>query len=244
MEARGKRRLPGLLLALLIGSALILVLRYQVFNVRNLHVRGLVNVPWQSVAQAAGLDKGLFYFTISEDKVRDSVNANRYLIFESMEKIFPNALSLKVTERRPFAFFTHLGVGYVLAQDGVVLEETRDLKVGDSLVKVNGLAVWGSQSLGIPPSSTDPAQAESLVILLKELDLWGFNTEVGTIDIAQSLSISMMTRDGYAINLGGIDNMHAKIGTVSSVVTVLRRHQMAGGIIEATLPGEATYRPE
>lgn len=240
----GKPGIPRFLIVVLILSALVLVLRFQVFNIRNLYVKGLVNVPWQEVANAAGLNKGMFYYTVNEETIARNINSNRYLVFESMEKIFPNSLSVKVIERRPFAFFTHLGVGYVMAQDGIVLEETRDLKIGDSLIRVNGLMVWGQQGLGLLPVSTDPSQSENMAVLFSELELWGFDSQVSSIDIAQSLSISLLTKDGYAVNLGGIDSMHAKIGTVASVVNQLRRSQLTGGIIEASLPGEATYRAQ
>lgn len=234
-------RLPKLVAGVLLVIGILMVLRFQVFTIRNVSVQGLINVPWQTAAKNARLDQSPFYFTLSEDKVREGINQNRYLDFESMTKIFPNAVILKVRERTPFAFFTHLGVGYVLAQDGMVLEQTRELKVGNDLIQVHGLSVWGLQSPGSMPTSTDPAQAESLISLFAELQLWGFASQVSSVDITQSLYLSMQTRDGYTINLGGADALHAKIGTVSSVVGELRRRMMTGGIIEATLPGEATY---
>lgn len=244
LEKRNHSRVPKLLGTVLITAGLLFFLRYQVFTIKNVHVTGVRSVPWQTVAKAAGLDQSLLYFTLDEEAVRNGINSNRYLIFESMEKIFPNTLAIKVTERRPFAFFTHLGVGYILAQDGMILEQTRELRDSKELMTVNGLAVWGQQTPGSMPSSTDPAQAEGMNLLFGELSLWGFDTQVNSIDIAQSLNISMQTRDGYTINLGSADQLHAKVGTVFSVVSELRRRQMTGGIIEATLPGEATYRAE
>lgn len=230
------------MLALVAVLGILLLLRYAVFTVRNIHITGLRAMTQQQAIRLSGLDRGLFYFTLKEEQVRDSINKNRYLQFESMEKIFPNALSVKVMERYPFAFFTHLGVGYVLAQDGMILEQTRDLRMGDDLILVNGLAVWGQQSPGAFPASTDPAQSDGMIALFEKLLLWGFDTQIKSIDIAQSLSISMQTDDGYTINLGSDENLHAKIGTVFSVVNALRQRQMTGGIIEATLPGEATYQ--
>lgn len=237
-------RVPKFLLAILVIAALVLLLRYQVFTIRHVVVSGNRLVSIQEVARAAGADRGLFYFTVNEDAIRRGINANRYLVFERMEKIIPNKLHLIVRERRPFAFFTHLGVGYVLAQDGIILEQTRELKDGSGLMHINGLAVWGQQAPGALPASTDPAQAETLLNLLHELELWGFEAQVVSVDIAQSLNLSLHTRDGYAINLGDNTQLHAKIGTVASVVNELRRQGMSGGIIEAARPGEATYRAQ
>lgn len=234
-------RLPRLILALMVLTALLLVLRFQVFVIRTVNISGLSAVPRELAVKAAGLDRSLFYFMVNEEAVKNGINSNRYLVFERMDKIFPSTINLVVRERKSFAFFTHLGVGYVLSQDGIILEQTRELRDGQDLIQVNGLAVWGQQSPGLLPASTDPAQAEALVSLFHEISLWGFGQQLQALDIAQILSISMRTKDGYAINLGSPDQLHAKIGTVASVVNELRRRQMGAGVIEATLPGEATY---
>lgn len=224
--------------------AVLIVLRFVVFTVRNVHFVGLNAMTQQQAIQLSGLNHGLFYFTLQEEEVKNSVNKNRYLEYQGMEKIFPNALAVRVLERYPFAFFTHLGVGYVLAQDGIILEQVRDLRLGDGLIHINGLAVWGQQSPGVLPASTDPSQTAGMTALFEELLVWGFENQIKSIDISQSLNIAMQTDDGYTINLGEEEQLHAKIGTVFSVVNALRQRQMTGGIIEATLPGEATYRAE
>ncbi len=219
-----------------------ILLRVFVFTIRNIHISGLNAMTQEQAVAPSGLNRGLFFFTLKEDTVKESINKNRYLQYLGMEKVFPNGLSIRVLERRQFAFFTHLGVGYVLSQDGMILEQTRDLKTGADLILVNGLSVWGQQSPGAYPASTDPSQTESLIRLFEELIAWGFDSQIASIDIAQSLNISMQTKDGYTINLGAEEHLHAKVGTVYSVVNELRRRQMTGGIIEATLPGEATYQ--
>lgn len=233
-----------LLLSVLIIAGALFLLKSFVFTIKNIHFTGLKNISQADAARLTRLNSGLFYFTLSEDFVQDRVESNYYFIYEGMAKIFPNGLSVKVIERYPFAFFTHLGVGYVLAQDGFILRETRDLKEGLQLIQVNGLAVWGQQTAGSFPTSTDPSQKDSMIALFAELENWGFKTEIATIDMSQTLNISLQTKDGYTINLGSEENLHAKIGTVASVVNELRRRNMTGGIIEATLPGEATYRIE
>jgi cell division septal protein FtsQ len=238
-KPRNRWPLAFVLLAL---AAMIIFLRFQVLTISSLRVIGTRDVALQSVAQAIGLERGLFYFMVDEDDIRQRVNAHRYLVYEGMEKIFPNTLVLHVRERRPYAFFTHLGIGFVLADDGMILEMSRDLTQGAGKVIVSGLSVWGQLSPGSPPQSTDPEQVEMLVKLFSALYAWGFENQVKSISIANSLNMSLSTTDGYLVNLGGMNNLYAKIGTVQSVVSELRRRQMFGGTIEAVVPGEATYR--
>lgn len=240
-EAPKPSRVPKLLVAVLVLGAVLMLLRFQVFTIRNVNISGLQTLAPQQVAKAAGLDRGLFYFTLSEEAVRRGINSNRYLVFVSMHKVLPNSLHIKVIERRPYAFFTQLGVGYVMAQDGIILEQTKDLKQGKNLMLVNGLSLWTQQEVGRLPASTDQLQMEILIKVFEELALWQLNQEIEGIDIAQSLNISLQTKDGYTINLGSEKELHAKVGTVVSVLRELRRRQMSGGIIEAARPGEASY---
>ncbi|HOQ62764.1 MAG TPA: FtsQ-type POTRA domain-containing protein, partial [Clostridia bacterium] len=216
----------------------------QLLSIRTVRIIGLSSLPQETAISLAGLDRSMFYFTLREEDISRAINANRYLVYQSMEKIFPGTLNIIVIERKPFAFFTHLGVGYILAQDGIILEKTRELRDGSGLILVNGLAVWGQQALGTLPASTDLVQAEILVDLFEQLSVWGFEDQLNNIDITQSMNISMQTKDGFTINLGTAEQLHAKVGTVASVVNALRSRQMSGGIIEATLPGEATYRAQ
>ena len=239
-----RSRLPRIIAFTLLSLGIIFFLRYQVFTISNLRIIGTRYIPWETVAKSAGLDRGLFYFAVNEDEIKESVNANRYLVFEGMELVFPNTLVLQVRERAPFAFFTHLGIGYVISQDGMVLEQSRNLAVGQGLITVSGLSLWGQISPGSFPASTDPSQAEDLVKLFNEFITWGFESQVRSIDIAHNLNLSAMTIDGYTVNLGAAEQLHAKIGTVQSVVSELRRRQMPPGIIEAAMPGEATYRAQ
>ncbi len=238
-----RSRLPRIVAYVLIVLGVFFFLRYQVFSISNIRIIGIRNVSRETVIRAAGLDRGLFYFLVNEEAVRNGVNANRYLIYEGMETVFPNAMVLRVSERTPLAFFSHLGIGYVISRDGMVLEQTRDLSSGQGLIAVSGLALWGQISPGSFPSSTDPSQAEGLISLLSELTAWGFGTQVRSVDVAHSLNLSILTFDGHTVNLGSAEQLHAKIGTVQAVVSELRRRQMPPGIIEAAEPGEATYRP-
>lgn len=238
------RRGLRLLVTAMIAVFVLWILIFQVFVIRRVNVSGTSGEIWQTVAKAAGLDHSPFYFSVNEERVRQGVESNRYLIFQSMEKIIPGTVNIRVIQRKPYAFFTHLGVGYVLSRDGIILEQTRELRDGENLIKVVGLAVWGQQSPGSAPASSDPSQAETLFELFEELAVWDFDRQVDTIDIAETLNLTLRTVDGYTINLGNGSQLHAKVGTVASVVNELRRRQMTGGIIEATRPGEATYRVE
>ncbi len=222
--------------------AVLFVLRYYVFTITQVRVVGTHSVSWQEVARAAGLDRKLLYFTLNEQEIEDGINANRYLDYQGMEKVFPNTLILYVKERVPSAFFTHLGVGFVMADDGMILEKTRDLSLRQGLIEVYGLAVWGQLESGMFPVGGKPGQLEALVALIGEILGQGYASQVQDVNVSDENSLVMTTVDRYTVHLGNMDKLHAKIGTVRAVIAELKRRNLTGGVLEASIPGEATYR--
>lgn len=229
----------------MIVLSIVLVLlfaRFRVFIIKNLYITGSVHVSKEQIAKDLGLDQGLFYLDATEERISKAINANQYLVFESMHRVVPNSLYITVKSRVPFAFFTHLGIGYVLAQDGIILEKSRDLSLGRDLIMINGLSIWQQAEVGSYPSSADPSQLEDLILLLETIQTWGFERQISSLDLSQNLSISLLTYDDFTINLGDIEQIYAKIGTVQAAISTLRNMKMSGGIIEAGMPGEVTYR--
>ena len=222
--------------------ALLFILRFYVFTISHVQVVGNRMISLKEVAQSAGLDRKLLYFTINEEEIRQGINANRYLDFEKMEKVFPNTLILYVRERTPSAFFTHLGVGFVMAEDGMILEKSRDLRLRQGLIEVSGLTIWGQLESGSFPIGGKPGQLEALVTLVNELNDQGYAGQVRDINVSDETNLIMTTQDGYTVHLGGAERMYAKVGTVRSVISELKRRNLTGGVLEASIPGEATYR--
>ena len=233
---------PGRRTVLLALVAALFILRFYVFTISHVRVVGTRSIPWEEVARAAGLDRRLLYFTLKEQEIEAGVNANRYLAYEGMEKVFPNTLILYVRERVPSAFFTHLGVGFVMADDGMILEKTRDLRLRQGLIEVSGLTVWGQLESGMFPTGGKPGQLEALVALIGEIMAQGYASQVRDVNVSDETSLVMTTTDGYTVHLGNMENLHAKIGTVRAVIEELKRRNLAGGVLEASIPGEATYR--
>ena len=236
------RRIFRLAVILVSFLVLLFVLRYHVFTISRVQVVGNHAITWQEVARSAGLERKLLYFTVNEDEIADGVNANRYLAYMGMEKVFPNMLILYIRERIPSAFFTHLGVGFVMADDGMILEKSRDLALRQGLIEVSGLEIWGQLEMGMFPVGGRAGQLEALVALLREIVEQGYADQVRDVNVSDENSLKMSTTDGYTVHLGNMEALKAKIGTVRAVIGELKRRDLVGGVLEASIPGEATYR--
>lgn len=219
------------------------IIRNLVFTIRHVRVVGTQSIGWDQVARSAGLSPSSSFFNLKEDRIRDGINSNRYLIYEGMETVFPSTVVLFVRERRPIANIHYIGISYIMAEDGMILERTKDLNQYPDLMTISGLDLRDIRQ-GSYPMSTKVNQMDVCVELTRELVLQGFSSQVKDINLSELSNIYLSTRDGFSIHLGYGSELRAKIGTVRAVVDECRRRGYQPGVIEATVPGEATYRPD
>lgn len=241
--SRGLKSLLTLLSVLVIGLCAMFIVRDNLLVIRHLTVNGIKNVPWQTVALSAGLNASSNYFNLDENKIREGINRNRYLVYLSMEKYFPSSLILNVKERIPAACIRYIGIDYIMADDGLILEKGEKLQLAEGMARISGLAIQDIR-VGSVPSVRIPSQMTACTELVKELILQGLMANVTDISFSETGSIYMVTADGFTVHLGSGQYLRAKIGTVRGVLQELRKQQRQGGVIEATVPGEANYRPD
>jgi len=232
----------AVILSLLLILAVALILNASVFRIRNVAVIGNSQFSWEEIVRAAGLEGSVGYFSLNEEKIKTGINANRYLIYEKMEKQFPSSLTLYVRERTACADMQVMGVTYRLDEQGMVLER-------DGAVQPSGerVLITGFQAREIRVGQTIvPGIADQMNIyleLMQELRLQHYMDEVAELNISDTESLYLITRNGYTAHLGDGTSLRAKIGTVRGVVAKLMEMGRFGGVIEASQPGEATYTP-
>lgn len=238
-----ERRLMIIVAVLVILVAGAFLIRAWVFKIRSVRVIGIHDITWQEVALSAGLSSSSNYFGLDEKQIEEGINNNRYLVYEGMERIFPSTVVLRVRERRPLAAIHYIGIAYIMADDGLILEKTKELSSYAHLMTVSGLTLRDIRQGSVPLSSRF-GQMETCLALAREIYAQGFNSEIRDINLAETSSIYMTTRDGFSVHLGDNWDLRPKIGTVRAVLQRLRESGIQGGVIEATVPGEATYRPD
>lgn len=235
------RRLMAALGAVLAMAALFFA-RYVVFGTRSVKVVGLDRLNPQDVAQLAGLNRSSNYFNVREDTVRKRINSNRYLKYIGLEKNFPGGFTLTVEERSPAACIHFIGMQYLVAEDGMVLEKGKKIDGAEGLMAVSGLQFTDIRVGAVPTVRGDTLRG--FTDLMKELRLQQMSDRVTAADFSPTGSIYLTTSDGFSVHVGNGEYMRAKIGTVRAVLAELAKQGIFSGAIEATRPGVATYRPE
>ncbi len=242
------RRRSGVLsvvCVLIMVLSVAVILNETLLRLKDVQVKGTYIISEEEAKKAAGLDKPVGYFTVSEKKVAAGINSHHYLIFERMEKQFPGTLIVYVKERTPVARVQQMGTNYYLDDQGMVLEKSY-LRVNsgspDDMVVVTGLNPKELLTGRMIVAST-ANQMKAYTALFEELEKQGWLSQVSELNIGDPESIYLVTRDGYSARIGDTTSLRAKIGTVRAVVAKLRELGKTGGMLEASIPGEAIYTP-
>lgn len=227
---------------LLTLGAVAVILNESVFRIRQVAVVGNAYRTWNEIVSLAKIDGRQSYFSLNEKEIAAGINSDRYLIFEKLEKNFPNGLTIYVRERRPIASIQQNSATYRLAADGMVLERAADEVYWEGIVMVTGLRPKELRvGRAVVAGSADHMEAFEQV--LGELSIQGWAGQISELNLTDPDSLYLVTRDGFTIHLGDRTDLRAKIGTVRGVVDKLRDMGKKDGLIEASLPGEATYSP-
>jgi len=223
--------------------AIVVILNETMLKISKVAVIGNDTVPWEDVIRAAGLDRPVSYFSVDEKKIAQGVQSNHLLIFERLEKQFPNGLTLYVRERKPVVLVQEMGAEYVLDEEGMVLSRRgKGEESQDSLMIVTGLKPKDLQ-VGRVMTAGSSRHTEAYKALVQEVLLQGILSQVSELNMTDPDSLYLITVDGYTAHLGDTSQLRAKIGTARAVVAYLRQEGMTGGMLEVSIPGEAVYTP-
>ena len=224
--------------------AILVILNETMLKIRHVAVVGNHQYSWEDVVKAAGLDRATSYFTVDEKSIARNLQSNRYLVFERMEKVFPNGLTLYIHERKPIARVQEMGTDYVLDEDGMVLERYAKSQNSelDGLMFVTGLKPKEIRVGQVIQAGTS-LQTEAFRALVREVILQGITAEVSELNVADPENLYLITNDKFTAHLGNVTDLRAKVGTVRAVTAYLRGEGSAGGMLEADIPGEVVYSP-
>ena len=237
-----KRGLYTLIAVLVMLTVAAFFVHDQVFKIRDVDIRSVQNISQEEVMRLSGITAKTSYFGLNEEKIRAGIESNRYLRFESMEKVWPNGVILNIQERQPCINVLNAGIQYVVASDGMVLESYASLRLDNGCIKTTGLSIRDIR-VGSQIVCYNSEQLDAMLDIAAELDAQGCMDEIAEINLSMLDSIYLVTTDSYVANIGDAQELRPKIGTVRAVVAELRSRGLKGGMIEATVPGEASYRP-
>lgn len=245
------------LVLIALAGITICVLYFIVFRVREIRVEGNQLISRSDVIRLSGIRYGESILTLSEEETKRNLeaqavseakrtgNSNYYTLqFRYLDKLMPGTVVISVKEREPCCWMTLRGIMFVMDKTRMVLYETEDPNIRPAnIVEVKGLNIRGGDHAGQTLTLTSSLQQSVFENLFLELKVLGCVSDIQEVDLSNTSSILMLTRDGYTVSLGDKERIHAKLRSMLYVRAKLQEMGKTGGSINVSVPESPTYSP-
>ncbi len=225
-------------------AALVLILRFAVFSVKEIYVNGNFTISAEEVIRASGIRRGDYILSLNEKTVEERITSDYRLQFRYMATQLPSTVVISVREREPCCWLTYCGIMYVMDKNRMVLYESENpSEQPQNLVEIKGLEVRSNTLVGQYINLGSETQQSIFTELFLEMKVLGCIDQIKEADISNTSSILLFTRDGYTAALGDRNNIHAKLRSLLLVQEELKQQNYAGGTISVTNPEAPIYTP-
>ena len=131
----------------------------------------------------------------------------------------------------------------MLADDGMVLEQTTDV---DSVIDLPALRGLNNSNiaLGRTITSKTTGQMAAYTAVIGEMRLQDCLALITELNVADVDNIYLVTVDGYQVAIGGAKELRAKIGAMRAVREKLVEMGKAQGRVDVTEPLTPVYQPD
>ena len=215
--ARGRQSgFAGLVLFALLALAVGVLLKSQVFIIRNIEVERVETVAPNDVIRKAGLALGGSVFAADETKIRQNFEREGLVAFDRLERRLPDTIRLIVHERTRRAVVNYLGVALVIDDQGYVMEQLGEMP-SYGLTVVTGVRATSYQ-VGQRLMSDIPLQVESLLKVLSAIQAQPLSGRISELNVADLDNMYMMEKGGMMVKIGDETRMEEKLVWMQSVL--------------------------
>ncbi len=241
LEERAPRGRKWLMLGFL-GALLItaIVGLYLLLMVDSIKVSGNETLEKGQVLTIAGLNPGEHLWLADVGGARARLLAHPMIKDAAVKRIYPDTISITITERKAAAAILSGGTAAIIDADGYVMEIAS--QVPEGMVEVYGVSSSGftaGQNLAGDTGFTSGALLEILATLSDK----GILDIIDYIDMSQPLRIEMNTVYGVHVNLGQADNVGEKLANLPAVLSKVMEMGYEGGTIDLAVLGDPVYAP-
>ena len=228
-------------------SALIVLACSQVFVVRDVMVVGNRNLLREEVVIQSGVQIGDSLLGISNQKLRQALEQNRYIQYQSYEFDYRGTLTLHIQERLGMAVVYDLGYYYVLDEQGMVLECAGSAyPAGVAGPKVTGLDLSPNSRITVGEKLPvhDKGQLEAMEAVLSELEGTNLLGRTSELSVKNTDNIYILTAEGTKIELGDTGSLRTKLLIGREVLSVREDEgDLQGAKIDVSNGKNAHYIP-
>lgn len=211
------------------------------FNIDTIQVEGNSRYSAEEIIEKSGLRTGDNLFRISTGQAGEQlISSLVYVDQVAIDRQFPNALKITVTEAQPVMSFSSDGKGYsVVSAAGRILDSNLSAPAENTFV-VNGVDLEGYTTGDFIQSDT--GQGMSLLTTINEVCTELELTGVTRVDINSVVDIRIYLGDRLRIDVGSITELQYKLTFAKELVDT-RLSETDMGIIDVKQVGTAYFRP-
>jgi len=238
LKEKNRKSGIAMVIFILILIVSLCIVGYKYFRVAKIEVQGNFKIESAYITSLSGIEIDDNLFAISKNRIEKSINADPYLEFFDLKRIYPSMIRIEVYERTPLVTVLYNDVGYVLDRDANILEEiTSDVFRYTNVVGLEIETPIVGQKLKV----NNDYEIESLLNIIKNVNFPLINEDVVEIDFTNINNIYMQTAQGFVVKFGQSKMVFEKAVWMDSVIDELANMGINSGVINVTSGDSATY---
>ncbi len=211
-----QKRMLLMFAVIIISILLLLVLPVWNIEIIEFEIESYGAEPYYSqrdIEIVMGITENTHILNITSNNVEQCMEKLPFIETLEVEKIFPNKLSIKVTERIPLGYLPFSGRYLLINNKAVVMAEHQQMFY--KLPLIEGIQVE-QFSLGKPLAILNDEHMLALELILKELEKYNIVSNITNINIGNLEEIHLYIGKLDVI-IGNIDDFDKKIAWLNSI---------------------------
>ena len=240
-KERNLRRVEIVLGAAVLTAFLLLGGR-ALFTLRSVNVVGNTYFSADTVKRSAGVLEGMSFLSLNDREIAANLAQTTSLALVSVNRHFPNSVTITVHERKAEMYLIHCGIIYTLDNRGMVLQSVSDLTLQPYMVRVEGMGVR-SCAPGKEITLDNSSKLDLVHAFLVEIKAMGLTDQVQELYVDDITNLTLQTRDGYSVRLGDASQLHEKLRAMQLTCEYLLADARQGGTVDVSIPERPTWIP-
>ena len=218
---------------------------FRFMNVREFEIKGVTDYEISELVSASGIRRGDAMYTVNEKKsAQKLIEGCPYLKDAKVSKKFPNRICFEVNDR-PLGWYIQVGYDfYAIDYDMIVLLETQDEQalIEKGLTKLI-LPELQSVVCGDIPSfgHGDDHLVEQTLKIIHNFRSSDIKSRLTYLDLSNRFEIKMTVDFTFDVDLGDMNDIDDKLGTVMSKIEVEKQKGTHGGKINMITPTSCSF---
>jgi len=217
-DAKGFSFKRIMIVSVLVFAAVLFMIS-PVFDVQHINIAGNEIVAKEGIIRAAGLEGKTNIFSVLSYKAVQAVEDMPYIKTAVLEKHFPNAIDITVTERKPRGYveFKSMHTYLLIDGEGMVLSTQTDIT--EALPVIVGLT-FSDFAIG-RRLEAENKDAFDMVVTLSQLFLKHELTDVIRLDVSDGADIHIYIRN-IDVFFGGMADADLKVQTLKAIAADIK----------------------